>query len=98
MWSFVQKPSHALTGCICGINIRVLVVKIRIGEKVCVVGDLLLEIFSFLFLQEEPREVASIGEQSKGRSDKHKFGKNPFSEQERRQVKKKKGRKTFYYH
>lgn len=89
----MQKPLCALPGCIYCINVRVLVVKIRKGKKVCVVRDLLLGIFSFLLLQEEPREVASIGEQSKGRSDKQKFGKNSFSKQERRQVKEKKKRK-----
>lgn len=40
----------------------------------------------FLLFQEEPRVLASIGVQSKGRSDKQKLGKDPFSEQEKRQV------------
>jgi len=57
--------------------------------KVCVYGDLLMGVFSFLLLQEEPRVVASTGEQSKARSDKQKFEKDPFSKREKRQVKKK---------
>lgn len=56
----------------------------------CVFGDLLLGIFfSLLLLQEEPRVVASAGEQSKARSDKRKFGRDPLSKQEKRQVRRK---------
>lgn len=42
--------------------------------------------FSLLLLQEEQRVVASAGEQSKARSDKQKFGKDPLSKQEKREV------------
>lgn len=45
--------------------------------------------FSFLPLQEEPRVVANTGEQNKARSDKQKFRKDPFSKQEKRQVRRK---------
>lgn len=42
--------------------------------------------FSFLLLQEEPRTVANTGEQNKARADKQKFRNDPFSKQEKRQV------------
>lgn len=45
--------------------------------------------FSFLPPQEEPRVMANTGEQSKARSDKQKFRKDPFSKQEKRQVRRK---------
>lgn len=45
--------------------------------------------FSFLLLQEEPRVLARTGEQNKARSDKQKFRKDPFSKQEKRQVRRK---------
>lgn len=52
----------------------------------CIWGFAAGNFFSLLLLQEEQRVVASAGEQSKARSDKRKFGKDPLSKQEKRQV------------
>lgn len=83
----ILESSYSL--CLCYHCYVGLVAKIRNGRKMCLFGDLLLGIFSFLLLQEEPRVVASTGEQSKARSDKQKFGKDHFSKQEKKQVRRK---------